>query len=241
MSALAVPAATGRFTAAEVRGLPEPARRHLLASIAEGTPLATGARLRMRGAIRLGRRWVPFRAGETIAPHAGFVWAATAGGVVRGADRYERGRGSMDWRLFGVVPVVRASGPDVDRSAAGRCAGEAIWVPTALLPRFGVTWTATDERHVTAAYRLDGHPFELRGTLDGDARLTSVVFDRWGDADGTGRFGSHPFGCRATAWATFDGVTVPSAGRAGWFAGTDRADDGEFFRFEITDLRLLAG
>jgi len=42
-----------------------------------------------------------------------------------------------------------------------------------------------------------------------------------------------------TGYSTFDGVTIPSAGRAGWFYGTDRWDEGEFFRAEITDYHLV--
>jgi hypothetical protein len=33
---------------------------------------------------------------------------------------------------------------------------------------------------------------------------------------------------------TFGGVTIPATLRAGWWWGTDRQDEGEFFRAEIT-------
>lgn len=42
------------FSPAEVSRLPEPVRRYLTAAIAEGTPLTTGVRLKMRGHIKLG-------------------------------------------------------------------------------------------------------------------------------------------------------------------------------------------
>jgi hypothetical protein len=141
--------------------------------------------------------------------------------------------------LLGLIPVMRAEGPDLSRSAAGRCAGEALWLPTALLPRFGVTWLATDESHLTARYSLDDNEFELRYQLDGNAHVQSVVFDRWGDPDQSGTWAPHPFGLEVTACASFDGLTVPHVGRVGWFHGTDRWPDGEFFRYEITDLHLV--
>ena len=49
------PPEPGRFGLAELEGLPEPVRRHLGQAIAPGTPLATCARLRMRGRIKVGR------------------------------------------------------------------------------------------------------------------------------------------------------------------------------------------
>ena len=36
-----------------------------------------------------------------------------------------------------------------------------------------------------------------------------------------------------------DGVTVPTAGRIGWFPDTDAFTTGEFFRYRITDLDLV--
>jgi hypothetical protein len=125
------------FSGGELEGLPEPVRIHLAQAIAPGTPLATSARLRMRGHIKVGR-WLPFRAHQVLSPHRGFIWTARAAGVIAGSDRYVDGAGGMDWKLAGLVTVAHAHGADVSRSAAGRAAAEAIWLPTALLPRFGV-------------------------------------------------------------------------------------------------------
>src|SRR5690606_18922877 len=109
---LAVGPEPGAFTHAETEGLAEPVRRHLQAAIAVGTPLARAARLAMRGRIRLGTRWVPFRARQVIAPHLGFVWTARAGLVFNGSDHLVDGHGGTDFRLLGVVPVAHDLGPD---------------------------------------------------------------------------------------------------------------------------------
>jgi hypothetical protein len=68
---LARPPAPAVFTEAELDGLPQAVRRHLQAEIALGMPLATSARLGMRGQLRLGR-WLPFWAEQVLAPHHGF-------------------------------------------------------------------------------------------------------------------------------------------------------------------------
>ena len=112
-------------------------------------------------------------------------------------------------------------------------------MPTTLLPRFGVQWSATDDDHATARYHLGETSLEARYHLASDGRLLSFVFDRWGDPDDTGTWTWHPFGGEITGYRTFDGVTIPSAGRVGWYFGTDRWPDGEFFRYRITDLHLL--
>jgi hypothetical protein len=240
-SKLALPPTPASFSDAELEGLVEPVARYLTSAIAPGTPLARSARFTMRGSIKLGRRWVAFRAREVLAPHRGFLWSGRALGGIVGSDRYLERRGVMDWRLLGLVRVAHAEGPDVSRSAAGRAGGEAVWVPTALLPRSGVSWSVTDLHHATARYRVDDTELEVRLEFDDDARVRSLVFDRWGDPDGTGSWGLHPFGFEVTESATFGGVTIPSAGRVGWFHGTDRWPAGEFFRFEITDHHLVSG
>jgi hypothetical protein len=146
---LLTPPERDRFGDAELQGLPEPVRRHLAQAIAPETPLATSARLRMRGRIKVGR-WLPFRARQVLNPHHGFIWTARAAGVIAGSDRYLDGDGGMDWKLAGLVTVAHAHGLDPARSAAGRAGAEAIWLPTALLPRFGVRWSAAADDQVTA-------------------------------------------------------------------------------------------
>jgi hypothetical protein len=199
---LLTPPEPGRFSDAELEGLPEPVRRHLAQAIAPGTPLATSARLRMRGRIKVGR-WLPFRAHQVLNPHRGFVWVARAAGVIAGA--------------------------------------EAIWLPTALLPRFGVRWSTGSGDQVTAGFQVGDTPVELRLWLDAAGRLASLVFDRWGDPDNRGALAWHRFGGEFTGYRSFHGLSIPSQGRLGCFYGEDRWPAGEFFRYRITDLQPVTG
>ena len=168
------------------------------------------------------------------------MWAARAGGVIVGSDRYVGGQGAMDWKLLGLIRVMHADGSDLSRSAAGRAGAEGLWVPTALLPRFGVAWTATDPRHITASYRLDDTQLDVRYALGDDARVRSVIFDRWGDPNNGGSWAYHSFGFEATDYATFRrGYDPPPWPRR--LVVRDRpVARGEFFRSEITNYHLVA-
>ena len=237
---LAQPGTRAVFRDDELIGLPAPVQRYFRAAIAPGTPLALAARLEMHGSIKIGGRWLPFRATEVVAPQRGFVWSArVSGGLFAGSDQYDSGLGAMRWKILGLIPVVQADGPDVSRSAAARAAAEGVWVPTALLPRYGVNWTTEDDTHLTARYTVDNTPLVARYELDEQARILSAQVERWGDPNNTGAWGLHAFGFDATARDTFDGVSVPSQGRVGWFPGTERWANGEFFRFALTELRLV--
>lgn len=225
------------FSGAELNGLPEPVCRHLANAIAPGTPLTAGVRLTMRGSIRLGR-WLPFRAEQVLNPHEGFVWSARVAGAMSGSDHYLDGIGGMDWKLVRLFTVSHGDGPDVSRSAAGRGGAEAVWVPTALLPRFGVRWSAEDDTHISVHHHLGPTPIDVHYALKPDGQIKSFVFDRWGDPDRTGEWAWHPFGGEITGQRTFSGLTIPSSGRVGWHFGTDRWLASEFFRYEITRLQL---
>jgi len=235
---LATAGDVGDVNAQRVDELSEPVRRYLTASVPAGAPVARAGVLRMRGQIKIGR-WLPFRARQLLAPALGTVWEARVGGLIVGSDRYVCGTGGMEWKLLGLFPLVHAGGDDVSRSAAERAAGESIWVPTALLPGTEARWSADDDTHISVTLETDGHSVTLHHELDSAGRIRLSRFQRWGDPENTGQWSELPFGVDVTAYRTFDGVTIPSAGRVGWYAGTDRWEAGEFFRYRITDYRLL--
>jgi hypothetical protein len=166
------------------------------------------------------------------------VWRARAAGLIVGYDYYVNGHGGMDWKLAALLRVVHAEGPDVSRAAAERAGAEAFWLPTALLPRYGVTWTAADDSNIAAHFEVDGHPMDVHYRIERHGFVESLVFQRWREPDANGVWATAPFGGDLTAYRTFDEITIPSAGTFGWFYGTDRWPEGEFFRYEITDLDL---
>ncbi len=238
---LTVAADPGGFSDAEAAGCDEPVRRYFQAAVTPGTRLARAARLRMRGSIKLANRWVPFRSDELLAPLHGYYWPATvAGGLLRGSDDYDGTAASMVWRLLGLIPIIHASGPDVARSAAGRAVAEAIWLPTALLPRYGVDWRASDNEHLVADIPIGGERVALHITIGDDGLVRSDHLDRWNDPDGTGSFGWYPFGIEVGSSSTFPcGITMPATGVGGWNHGSDRWHEGEFFRYTISDLTVI--
>ncbi|HET8931418.1 MAG TPA: DUF6544 family protein [Acidimicrobiales bacterium] len=227
-----------RFNGAAPVDLPEPVARYFEAALGAQAHTASAAILTMRGSIKLGR-WLPFRARQLLAPRLGTVWEATVAGLIRGSDRYVDGVGAMEWKLFGVVPIVRAAGTDVTRSTAERAAGESIWVPSAVSPAAGTKWRATSPRSITATIDTGGHRVPIEHLIDDEGRLISSSFLRWGDPDRTGIWTAHPFGVVVAEHRRFGSIQVPSRGEAGWYPGTDRWRDGVFFRFELEHYAIV--
>ncbi len=232
------------FTTDMVAELPEPVQRYFLHALKPGTPLAASVELTMRGTIKLGQAWHPFRARQILTPGCGFVWRASAALngspiFVRGADYYAQGEGRVRFALLGLLPVVQATGPDVSRSAMGRFLGEAaLWLPACLVSHPAGAWQVLDHEQlqVTLAPLTDGGvaqaealPFTF--TIDAQGGVREAMFPRWHDT----LQNSIPFGIGVEAERTFGGYTIPVRIHAGWWYGSERyQSEGMFFRTTLT-------
>lgn len=228
------PPSTARFDGSQVAHLPMSAQRYFLHTLARGARCSSSARIEMHGTIKLGPTWTPFTATQVLQWDRGFVWHAHTsmkGLPVSGSDVELDGVGAMRWKLLGIIPVMHAEGPEVSRSAIGRLHAEAMWLPAALLGS-EVTWS---EGPRGPAFTVDAHGEQSHVELDTDAagRVRAMKLARWGDV-GTGEFRYVDFGGPCSVDHDFDGVTIPTVYRVGWYFGSDRFEsEGEFFRCTI--------
>lgn len=231
-----VPSGLRPFRSSQLTGLAEAAWRYLEHAIAPGTLLASAVRLRMHGEIKLGR-WLPFTAEQVIHWGQGMIWNATVrmnGMPIPGFDQLVNGEGAMRWKLFGIIPVMRASGPDITRSAAGRVMAESVWLPSVLCGD-EVKWTAEDAFHPHASLTVQGEAGELALNIDDNGGIKILTLPRWGNPGGTA-FRYVDFGGVVEEESRFGAYTIPTRLRVGYYVGTDRFEpDGEFFRVTIDD------
>jgi hypothetical protein len=230
-----VPPSRGSFTSAQICEFPAGAQRLLGHAIAPGTPLASAVRLRMHGMIKL-KGWCPFSAEQVIRWDRGMIWRASVrirGMLIRGSDSFIDGEGAMRWKLFGILPIINASGPDITRSAAGRLNIESTWLPSVLCGS-DVVWTETDTS-LRARFAAHGETAEIDCTANEDGRIMAVSMPRWGNPGGA-KFAYYSFGGLVEQESRFSGYTIPSKLRAGWRFGTEKFEpEGEFYRVTIED------
>jgi uncharacterized protein DUF6920 len=226
------------FSPQMVSDLPVPAQRYFLHAIQPGTPLASSVILKMKGEMRLKpeAKWMPMKAEEILSIPGGFVWKAAVGsGLLRlsGADYYANGAGRVRFGMWGIIPLVNQTGPDISRSSIGRLACEMIWLPSSLLPQSGVKWEVVDKESVKATMKIDNETITMTLSVNHDGKLRQIVLSRWGDKLVDGRFGYAPFGGTMKAERSFGGYTIPSEISCGWWFGTDRYF--EFFHAQIKE------
>jgi hypothetical protein len=219
------------------RALPDPVQRWLRWAQVAGKPIPAAVRLTQEGRFRQGegRAWMPFTAEEHFTTDPpGFVWKTTMrmapGLSIVGRDAYVAGRGSIDMRLFGLIPVARASGPALDQGALLRYLNETMWFPAAALSPH-ITWEPVDAQSARATMRYGGVTGEATFIFDGMGRPVDMVAERQDLARGQLETWSTPL----QEYGEFGGVRVPVTGQGIW-----RYDTGDFAYIElrITDLEF---
>jgi hypothetical protein len=214
----------GAYRATALDGLPAPVRRYLRRVLRDGQPYVHSLRVEQRGTFRAGdatAAWRPFTATQhvTVRP-PGFVWDAsirmTAGLPVRVLDAYHDGRGVLEARLAGVLPVMAgAPGPKLDEGELLRYLAEAPLYPTAFLPEMGVTWTPIDDRSARATLTDRGTTASLVFHFNDKNEVVRVEGRRGvTTADGTAE--ERPWRGYWRAYAERDGMWVPTRGEVAW-------------------------
>ena len=219
-------------------GLPEPVRRYLRHAGVVGGPLVDTVRIRQRCRMRMapGAPSFPLVAEQwyTVDP-PGFIWDATVPAeglpLIRGRDGYLDGRGVMTIRLGSVIPVVDASGPEMDDASLLRHLSEMTWFPSAFL-RDNVTWEAIDDAQVRVTL-VDGDR-RATGVLEIDAEGRLVAFRTERHAMVGKGFELRPWTAPTHAYGELAGLQLPVRGAAVW-----TLPDGselEYITVELTEV-----
>ncbi|MFC5139882.1 DUF6544 family protein [Actinomycetospora rhizophila] len=220
--------------------LPAVATRYADRSVAPAARDVTGARLRTRGEVRLGRRWWPYRGHEVTLPQHGYFREMRVAGVLRVVDSWVAGTARRETTILGRHRRPALVGPDLARSDLAHAALSAMFVPSVLVPSDAVRWVPEGRDIATVAFAVAGAPASLRLTLHRSGLPRRIETTRWGDPGHTGLFREEPFGAEILEHRTFGGLTIPATGVLGW--GPDsRGTTREVLRFQVTALEPIHG
>jgi hypothetical protein len=223
----------------DVRGLLE---RVQTFAMPEGPVECRGTWLRQQGEMRLApdRPWLPFEAEQWFEGNGlDFRWRARVRMALfvsaRVVDSFERGRGALTAKVFGVIPVARARGPETDKGEALRGLAELPLRPLAFNEGPCFTWEAagSDKLHVTyddgrtqaaLVFEVDGEGRVLGAAASSRPRQVgkTVVDTAW-----SGVFGEY---------RTFDGLRVLTVAEVTW-----HLPEGPFtyWRGRVVEFRVL--
>ncbi|KAL4436532.1 hypothetical protein ABPG75_003671 [Micractinium tetrahymenae] len=221
----AAPSSGGPSLAERLHGLPEPLQRFFKRSISDEECLrcrlwvARGA-----GSLRFepSGGWKPLAAATiaAVGPDPAFCYTGTVQLVpgwllpCRGREALLQGRGAMEWRLWGALPLAASQGGRLDHSALLRWLAEAVCFPPALLPSRHLTWLPAAEgegggpargaravlrcRGARAVLRCRGVAVQALLTFDEQGRFSQLeTEDYWRVLPGSGEVVQAPWRARA--------------------------------------------
>lgn len=183
LRAASAAAATPIVTESDLANLPPAVQRYLRLTGAVGQPRVGEYRVRMRGRIRSGpdAAWMPLEAEQVsfAGPPARlfFLRASMMGVPVIGLHRYVGEHATMDIRLAGLVPIVNAKGPDMDRAETVTLFNDMVILAPATLLSPAIEWGRATADTVEGVFRNAGQTVSARLVFDGSGELVDFVSD----------------------------------------------------------------
>jgi len=216
-------ASPGVFSRAQLEGLPAPVVRYFEHALTPGQRLIRSARIEHAGKFRGGRDepWSPFTSVQHFSARPpGFVWDASIHLAplltVKVRDSYVGGTAGMHGKIASLIPVVNQSGgAALNAGALHRLLAEMVWVPTALLPGHGVTWSPIDDSKARATLSDSGTSVWLDFEFSRTGEVLRVFTPgRYRDVEGVGV--PTPWSGTFGSYEEIEGMRVPSEGEVEW-------------------------
>ncbi|NQV41026.1 MAG: hypothetical protein HQ506_01620 [Candidatus Marinimicrobia bacterium] len=175
----------GIIQVSDLEKLPEPVKRFMEYSQVVGTPYIKKATIKQTGLFKMApdKSWTPFKATQIYnIAEASFEWKVRMKMaplvIVKGTDALRDGCGSMKIKLFGLIPLVNAKGPEMDQGAMTRYLSEIIWFPQALLDDH-ISWEAGDSLSAKATFTIDKKSVEGVFYFNEIGQITRFECDRY--------------------------------------------------------------
>ena len=205
--------------------LPPPVARYFRHVLKDGQKLIRMAKMHQSGMLRTStttETWSSFTASHLVVTTAtGFIWNAKVemplAAHVRVLDSYIAGVGAGRVNLLSAFAVASEAGaPELNGGALHRYLAEAVWYPTALLPRPGLVWSPIDDRAAMATLTDRGATVSLEFRFNEAGEVTGIY--------SPGRFGRFDNGYKQVPWEGHfrdyqiqTGMRVPLYGEVGWY------------------------
>jgi uncharacterized membrane protein YphA (DoxX/SURF4 family) len=229
----------GVVTDADLAHLPTTVAAYVRQSGAVGQPRVTSFGARIHGQIRAGpdKPWMRFT-GEQVNTYGDdltrlFLLDATMFGVpVDVLHAYRGSSATMRVKAASLIPMVNASGTDMDRAETVTLFNDLCVLAPAALVDARVRWQPVDDHHACGTFTNGAHTVTAELAFNDDHELVDFVSDDRlrASSDGT-TFTRQRWSTPFSDYHTFDSRRVSSRGEARWHAP---APEGEFCYLEVT-------
>lgn len=227
------------ITESMIKDLPPPVQRWLSKSGIFNKVSISTAYLRQEGSMRLKpkqKKWIESHAEQyfTVEKPA-FIWIvklSIMGMPVVGRDLFKDGKGTMNIRLLGIIPVAFVKeNAKINQSALQRYLGEISWFPTAALNPY-IKWEAIGENIAKATLSYKGTTGSAVFYFNSTGDLIKLVAMRYYDIHDEE---PKEWIAKILDYCIVDGIRIPSKIEATWVL-----ESGEFtwYKFENYSIKF---
>ncbi len=224
------------------RDLPSPVKRWIENSgIIDNEKIHT-VHLKQRGLMKLQpdqQLWTDAEAEQIFTvDKPGFMWrvrTTMVGVPVIGRDLFSNGKGSMEIRLAGTIPVVKVSNhKKINESTIQRYLGEIVWFPSAALSPY-IQWEPVNEHSAKATMSYEGTTGSAVFHFNDQGDLEKFVAPRYKDINDEA-----PTDWVATVKETqsINGIRIPTRLEAAWLM---KEETFTWYKFEVYDVTYNLG
>lgn len=223
------------LTNEDIQHLPLPVQRYLRFSGVINQPSVKNARIKMQGRMRSRNQdWFPFEAVQYSffdnPERLFFMKAKMFGTEVPGYHRYLNQKASMLVKLFGLIPVIQASGQEMDRAETVTFFNDACLMAPAALVDKRIRWEALDSLSAKAIFNNGENKISATLYFNDKGQLINFVSD---DRYDIGDMKQYRFSTPVKEYQTIEGRNAISFGEGVWHYPEGEFVYGEFYIKEI--------
>lgn len=205
--------------------LPTPVARYFRQTLRDGQPLVRVARFHQKGELRTDEtrdRWSPYEANQIVVPFPpGFMWDARVRIApllhVRVRDAYVAGQGSGQVSLLSAITISEEhGGGELSSGELYRYLAEAVWYPTALLPRDGLHWTPIDSNRALATLTESGSTVSIEFRFADNGEVTAI-YTPARNRRVDGQYRPTPWEGHVRNYTQQGGMRIPAEAEVGWY------------------------
>jgi len=210
-----------QFSESDIANLPAGAKKYFQFSMAHDAWLRLGCEIRMKGRCSMGgsrwKKYQKFTAKEVLARPQQVVWLAhTFSGWVSVFHAFDVSFEGDSWSVFYYSGYSQMT-PSNRRMVLARTIADVLFVPAALLPRYGTRWEDLGGSRFLVHTNIRQVPCKLEFALNDDGSVKSVDVRDWGTTDSGCLNGQLTLWVQESAW--FDDYRIPRSIVCSTFVG----------------------
>ena len=223
------------LTEADVRLLPLPVQKYLRYTGVMGKPKLTTMRIVFEGRMRdKGKDWFPFRSVQynffDDPARLFFMKAKMFGLTVPGYHRYQAQTASMDVRFFGLFPIVKKAGAEMNQTETVTLFNDMCLMAPASLIDKRIQWQQLDTHSAKAIFTNGSNTIGATLYFNDTGELVNFISD---DRTAVSDMKKYRFSTPVKDYQSINGRRIPKYGEAVWHYPDGEFVYGEFYLKEI--------